>query len=531
MIYRAGGYVRLSKEDLEKIKGELLDSISITNQKNIITDFINSNDDIELVDFYVDDGYSGGNFDRPEFKRLINDIECGVINCVITKDTSRLGREFIETGNYMFKYFPEHDVRYISILDNFDTFNPNGTEDVIPFKAVINDMYIKDISRKVKSVRHNLMKQGLFVGSSVPYGYKRSDEDNRKLVIDDYAAKVVKRIFNMKDKGITDEMIARTLTNDGILPPDVYKNRQLNKVTVSTNLWKGSTVKSILKNEVYIGTMIQGKYDRVSLKSKKKKLLPRNKWIIKEKNHEPIIDVALFEKINKRVKNNSKDGTRFKSYDYLLKGLVKCADCGSTMLVRRVKCNIKDKPNEKHAIYCCRTYATYRNNVCSMHYYREEKLNELVLKEIRSLLIKYSKEEELSKKYDSTLSNCNFLTEYQEELTNNQKKLENVDKAICGLYKDKSDGILTTDEFINLKTSLEKEKFDLEANISDLKIMLNSSKDNLVDDKTKKKIINDFLTLKHPNKQMLQDLINKITIDKDKNVRIYYNFNLEGIGV
>ena len=205
MIYRAGGYVRLSKEDLEKIKGELLDSISITNQKNIITDFINSNDDIELVDFYVDDGYSGGNFDRPEFKRLINDIECGVINCVITKDTSRLGREFIETGNYMFKYFPEHDVRYISILDNFDTFNPNGTEDVIPFKAVINDMYIKDISRKVKSVRHNLMKQGLFVGSSVPYGYKRSDEDNRKLVIDDYAAKVVKRIFNMKDKGITDD--------------------------------------------------------------------------------------------------------------------------------------------------------------------------------------------------------------------------------------------------------------------------------------------------------------------------------------
>ena len=163
MIYRAGGYVRLSKEDLEKIKGELLDSISITNQKNIITDFINSNDDIELVDFYVDDGYSGGNFDRPEFKRLINDIECGVINCVITKDTSRLGREFIETGNYMFKYFPEHDVRYISILDNFDTFNPNGTEDVIPFKAVINDMYIKDISRKVKSVRHNLNKDYLLV--------------------------------------------------------------------------------------------------------------------------------------------------------------------------------------------------------------------------------------------------------------------------------------------------------------------------------------------------------------------------------
>lgn len=191
-LYRknyVGGYLRLSKEDVNSDNA----SESILNQKKLITKFCEENNFI-IHDFYIDDGYSGGNFERPAFKRLLKDIDKGVIDTVITKDTSRLGREFIDTSNYIFKYFPEHNVRYIAILENFDTYKPNGMEDIIPFQTVINDMYLKDTSRKIKSVRHQKMKDGLFVGSSVSYGYKRSPDDNRKFVIDEEEAKVVKRI-------------------------------------------------------------------------------------------------------------------------------------------------------------------------------------------------------------------------------------------------------------------------------------------------------------------------------------------------
>ena len=517
--YKAGAYVRLSIEDENKD----IESVSITNQRAFIKDYAIKNN-IEIYDYYVDDGYSGGNFDRPGFKRLINDIQNGIIDCVITKDMSRLGREFIETGNYVFKYFPEHNIRYIAILENYDTLNPNGMEDILPFKAVINDMYLKDISRKIKSVRHDKMKDGLFVGSSVTYGYKRSEEDNRKFVIDEYAAGIVKRIFDMKSDGMTDGMIARTLTNEGILPPDVYRGKKLKKVTVTTNLWKPSSIKTILTNEAYIGNLIQGKYERVSLKSKKKRLLPRSKWIIKKGAIPPIISKELFEKVNAPKR---KTDTRFRQYDYLLKGLVVCADCGKTMLVRRVK-NQSD-PSKVHAIYACRTYATYRNNVCSMHYYREDALNELVLKEIREVLIKYSHNEKLDSKYKSSICNMNLLESYENELAVVKDKIVTIDKAISELYKDRANAIISTDEFSGIKSELEKDRKECVNKVNDLEILLGESKNVLTDEKTKIKWINEFLKSKTPEKEVIKILVNRIEVNEDKTIKIYFNFNLNEV--
>ena len=522
----AGLYSRISI--VENENGE--ESVSITNQKKFMKEYAEKNN-IEIYDYYIDDGYSGGNYDRPGFKRLINDIECGLINCVITKDTSRLGRDFLETGNYIYKYFPEKNVRYIAILDNFDTENPSGADDIIPFKTVVNDMYLKDTSRKIKSIRHGLMDQGLFVGSSVPYGYKRSEEDNRKFVIDDYAANIVQRIFKMALDDESDGMIARTLSDEGILPPDVYKGKKLKKTTFTTNLWKASSVKTILTNEVYIGTMIQGKYERVSLKSKKKRKLPRSKWKIKKNNHEPIIEKKVFESVNKKPISEIENNTRNGKYDYLLKGFVVCADCEKTMLARRVKVKSKNASDEVRTIYCCRTYATYRNNICSMHYYREEELNNKVLKEIRGIFLEYSKNETLSKKYESTLSNSNVLEKYQTELNSSQKKLSDIDKAISELYKDKVTGIITSDEFVIIKENFEIERETLIKKIEDLKIMLNNSKTNITDEKTKMKMINNFLKVKNPNKQMMKELIKKITIDKNKKVKIYLTFSVNGVAV
>lgn len=523
--YKAGAYIRLSLADDDKDADT--ESVSIKNQRSLITEYAKNNN-IELVDYYVDDGYSGGNFERPGFKRLINDIECGYINCVITKDTSRLGREFIETGNYMFKYFPEHNVRYIAILENYDTANPNGVEDIIPFKTVINDMYLKDVSRKIKSVRHDMMTKGLFVGSSVPYGYKRSEEDSRKFVIDEYAAQIVRRIFNLAEKGNSPLMIARALTEYGIQPPNIYKGKKV-KNTFTINIWKGDSVKTILTNEAYIGTLVQGKYERVSLKSKKKRLLPKSKWIIKKNCHEPIITKEQFEYVNEKcLKKKSQDDTRMVTYDYLLKGLVVCADCGKTMLVRRVKSTSKKNKGEIRTIYCCRTYAKYRNNTCSMHYFREDELNKIVLDEIRRVLTSYSKEKVLSNNYNSTLSKSDLLKNFQEELKDNKLRITDIERAISDLYTDKAKGLIDNDEFIEIKKSLEKDRKEILNKISELEIMAGNTKVDVLSEKSRQKMINDFLKMKNPNKQIIKDTINKITIDKNKKVKIYFNFNLNG---
>ncbi len=517
--YKAGGYLRLSIEDDNKNN----ESISIKNQRAFIKDFALKNN-IEIYDYYVDDGYSGGNFDRPAFRRLINDIENGVIDCVITKDMSRLGREFIETGNYVFKYFPEHNVRYIAILDNYDSLTPNGVEDIIPFKAVINDMYIKDISKKIKSVRHDMMKKGEFVGSSVPFGYKRSEENNKLLVIDEYAAPIVKKIFELKDSGKSEGMIARILTNDGISPPDVYRGKKMKKVTVTTNIWKASSVKHILENEVYIGTLIQGKYERVSLKSKKKRLLPKSKWIIKKGALPQIVSTELFEKVNTPKR---KTDTRHRQYDYLLKGLVVCGECGKTMLVRRVKG--KNDSTKITPIYLCRTYATYRNHVCTMHYYREEDLNELVLKEIRTILIKYSNNESLEKKYETSLCDLNVLSEYEANLKEYKSKMITIDKVISDLYKDRANNIISNEEFFGIKSDLEKDRKNCAEKIVDLEISVSEAKNILTDEKTKRKYINEFLNAKNPDKEVLRTFVNRIEIHEDKSVKIFFNFNLNEV--
>ena len=249
--YKAGVYARISISE-SNIGG---DRTSIVNQKSIIEEYCR-NKDIEIVDYYIDDGYSGGNFDRPSFNRMLDDLNKKIINLVITKDISRLGRDFIGTGNYIYKYFPEHDIRYIAVLDNYDSLNPSISDDIIPFKAVLNDMYLKDISRKIKSSRHELMRKGYYMGSTVPYGYKRSVTDSRILEIDEYSSFIVKGIFSLKDKGNSSSSIARLLTDEGIEPPSIYNKRNIN-ISKFSDIWKAETIDYILSNEVYIGKMTQ----------------------------------------------------------------------------------------------------------------------------------------------------------------------------------------------------------------------------------------------------------------------------------
>ncbi len=519
----AAGYVRLSEKDKQKIQDGEENSLSIINQKEYITNYCNEHD-IKLYKIYADDGFSGSNFNRPAFKEMINDIECGIINCVIVKDFSRLGREYLETGYYIYKYFPEKNVRLISPLDSYDSYKYNESDDMIPFKTVMNHIYLKDTSRKYRNIRHGLMKQGLYVGSTIPYGYKRSEEDNRKFVIDDYAAKIVKRIFNMRKNGTTENMIARELTNEGILPPSVY-NKRKGKTTFTTNIWKPCTISRILENEVYLGIMHQRKYECAGPKGTKKHLLPKDKWISIENAHEPIISKELFNEVNSLKKTKVNSTTRTKKYDYLLKGLVICADCGSPMLVRRTK----KANNEIVPIFCCRNYARYRNGICSMHYYREDLLNEEVLNQIKKIFQTYANGEKFDNEYNNYLKESNTIFDnYQKDLNEKCLKLKKLDKALAELHMDKCQHIISEEEFISIKNTFSKEKETLGSDIVNIKLMINKSKEDLINNKLKTKIINNFLAAKNYDKNMLNQIISKITINKDKKVQIYFKFRIAG---
>lgn len=488
-MYKAGIYARISVSESKNDK----DSTSIINQKEIIKDYCFKNS-INIYDYYIDDGYSGGTFDRPEFKRMISDIENGLINVVITKDISRLGRDFIGTGNYIYKYFPNKNVRYIAILDNYDSNTPALSDDIIPFKAVLNDMYLKDISTKIKKSRHELMRKGFYMGSTVPFGYKRSESNSRVLEIDPVSSNIVKRIFNLKASGYSSTMIARTLTNDKIYPPNIYNNR----ANTSNMIWTSSTIDYIIRNPVYLGNLIQRKYERISLKSKRKRLLNESEWIKGFNLHEAIIDENLFNLVNKK-----KDIVRYKRYDYLLKGLVKCNECMKTMIVRRTKSG---------NIYCCRTYAKYRDGICTMHYFREDILNELVKKEVLNILNSKS----LLNIYKRVLDKIKDNSYLDKKVKDIKLDIDKNNKVLVSLYKDKVNDVLTNEDYEIIRESV---LLDLKKLKEKLDILLSKSKTLDCDIK---RMYEDFLKLN--NKGIFHLLLDKITIDKEKKVRIFYRF-------
>ena len=259
--WKVACYIRLSKED-EKSKGGMRDSESVLNQRNLIMGYIKDND-LTLAGEYVDDGVSGTTFDRPQFNAMIEDIEHGRINMVITKDMSRLGRDYIQAGHYMEQYFPSKNVRYISLLDNIDTYLDSNSNDIAPFKAILNDMYSKDMSKKIRSTLQSKKEQGLFLGKVAPYGYQKSPENKHKLVIDPVAALIVAEIFELYLAGNGCHQIASRLSKRQIPIPSVHNKINVGNMGMSYGLWSHTGVRRILQNEVYTGTLVQNKYKKL----------------------------------------------------------------------------------------------------------------------------------------------------------------------------------------------------------------------------------------------------------------------------
>lgn len=372
LIYLGGKYLRLSEEDGDKIESE-----SIVNQSILIDNFLKNVSDITIIDTFKDDGYTGTDFERPGFQALMQAVEKGEINCIIVKDLSRLGREHIDVDRYVQKIFPSLGVRFISINDHYDSLTANDSEThlIMPVKSFVNDSYCRDISIKIRSNLAAKRQNGDYVGSYVAYGYKKDTADKRKLVIDPAAANVVTRIFAWKLEGMSNLSIANRLNGLGVLAPADYKKTQgINyKSAFQTHMkaqWSPVAIARILRNPIYIGTLIQGKTYRVNYKVKQQRQNSAEKWAVVPQNHEPIIDEGSYQLVQQLL-NKDLRTVPGNERNYMFGGILFCGDCGRNMIHRSV--SYKGK---KTVYYICTTYN--RGDGCSRHSIREDVLIRLV---------------------------------------------------------------------------------------------------------------------------------------------------------
>ena len=510
--YKVGIYIRLSKEDEEKEKYS--ESESIQNQRALLMQYIKENK-LNFIAEYVDDGVSGTSFDRPGFNKMVEDIENGRINLVITKDLSRLGRNYVQSGYYTETYFPENNVRYIAILDNIDTAIDSANNDIAPFKSILNEMYAKDTSKKINSVLQSKRKQGEYLGTA-PYGYKKDPENKYHLIVDEEAARVVKLIFDKYLEGYGTMQIADYLSEQKIPIPSDYNKRKRGTKSITYGLWAQSTVRFILSNEIYTGTVIQGKRKKLSFKSKKFIDVPEEDWVRVPNMHEAIVSVEDYERA-KRIIESTK-GSRIVENDYLFKGLLRCYDCKGYIGIR--------SPDKNGNIYGrCQRYGRYgKFDVCSPHNFNYQVFEEsmiLVLKEICKEYSNKKRLEEIAKKSkskeDKELDLKNRLKTYESQIQKETRKLEL-------LYEDRLSEIITVDNYIENANRIKNEIKEYQERIKEIEQEISGEENSKNKDEKLNNLVDEFLNMEKPTKEIIREFIDKIEIHSDKQVDIYFNF-------
>ena len=518
-IVRVAIYIRLSRED-----GDKEESSSVTNQRSIITRFIEEHNNFVIFNEYVDDGWTGTNFNRPAFQRMMQDIESGKIDCVITKDLSRLGRDYIDTGYYVQRFFPEKHIRYIAILDDIDTLQDAGMNDMAPFKSIINDMYVKDISNKIKSVLKEKKQSGKFIGTTTPYGYMKDPNDKYKLIINKEEAEIVKYIFDLYLQGNGLTKIAKILTDEGIPVPGMSRNNNGKKQTKLYYCWKQTTIGRILKNIVYTGCLEQGKRKKVNYKSKIRVTVPKEERIFCENTHEPIISKECFEHVQELLEGNRS----FKNtkHDYLFKGLLYCADCGAKLYLSYSHYAFK-KYGELRYTTVCYTY-TRNQGLCTRHSNHIQILESLLIANIKKVCQQYInrdlKEELIRAAQEQTERNIRGQ-QIKNKIAEIEQKKQDLSLCIMNLYKDKVKQIITEKEYVNLSESFRKEQEECEEQLKDLRKQACMDANKKIPNTRIEELAKDFISMEKPTKQLLNELIEKVTISEDNVVTIYFKFD------
>ncbi len=508
MDYHVALYIRLSKEDESEGPSQ-----SVTNQKSLLDEFVQKHR-LSVYDTYVDDGWSGTNFDRPGFQRMIADIEAKKVNMVITKDLSRLGRDYIMTGHYMERYFPEKRVRYISLLDGIDTGVESTANDITPFRAIMNDMYAKDISKKIKSVKRDKQRKGQFIGGKALYGYKMHPTEKNKIVIDEEVAPIVRRIFDMALDGMSCRKIAMKLNEEGIPTPATYSGWKVGKPGPYTGLWSSERISDMLQNETYMGNMVQGRMVKISYKSKKCLRQDRENWVVVENTHEPLIDKETFQKVRMLV--NSRKHTRSRTYDFLLKGLIYCHECGYPLAV----INRPPVSGETRLYFVCRTYQRFtKAGVCSCHSVKEQDVTEVVIAKVKEVCESYLDPVRLETILKSSLDEVCKDDEYEAEEQALQNRIESLTSNLDKIYMDRLSGLLSEEDFERVYKRVKLERSNLEEKLRELK---ESHLSPISTSIQTREFAQSLMDSAYSNRALLISLIERIELTENKQVIIKF---------
>lgn len=519
-IWNAAVYVRLSKEDGDKIESD-----SITSQKDILSEFVNHKDDIKISGFYIDDGWSGANFERPAFSRMMSDIYAKKVNCVIVKDLSRFGRNYADSSRYIDDIFVKLNIRFIALNSGVDTVcehtNPATQCITVGIQNVINESYIANTSVSIRGALDINRKQGKFIGSFATYGYLKDPDDHHKLVIDDEAAEVVRTIFKWFIEGKSVIGITKSLNSLGIPNPSEYKRQKgFNYKHTNKNndgLWCDSTVRRMLRNQMYIGNMVQGRNTNLSYKIKKCRAKPKEEWIIVESTHEPIIDKETFEKAQSLFNRNTRTSPKKTEVD-LFSGFVKCADCHRAMSKK-----VNNHAYGVYKYYRCVTASKKSKTACSPHSIRIDVLEKTVLSSIQNMIdTAVELEKILDKINKQAAKNGDTLT--KKALDKLKSDRENIKKISLDLYPDYKANIITLDEYTTLKENMASKIADLDIKIAEYEKTIETEKSTQINQSDFIKKFTQFGKIDKLNRPILCELVDSILVHKNGDITINFKF-------
>lgn len=530
-FYTVAAYLRLSREDSITGNSDInfsgkTESNSISSQRDMICDYVKKHADMEIYEIYADDGYSGTNFDRPEFKRMLTDIEAGKADCVIVKDLSRLGRDYIGVGRLLQKSFPALGVRFIALTDGYDSLTAdfNETSLVVPVKNFVNDAYSRDISVKVRSHQKLKREKGEFIGAFAAYGYEKSKDNRNLLVPDCYAANIVKRIFAWKTAGYSNLAIAQLLDGLGILSPLEYKKIkgerfQTGFVSGTKAKWSSVAVKRILTNEIYIGTLVQGKEEKINYKVKKTIMKPKEEWTRVQEAHEAIISKEDFELVQALLRTGVRADSQRKVHIYA--GLLFCGDCGENM-IRRIN---RNKSKEKLSFICP---TGNKGGKCTRHTISENDLKYIAVTGIKRYIELLGNIANIEESIENNKTDLSEKTAFNNEIKRLRGEQEKYSELSAGLYEDLKKQLITIEDFKSFKKIYEKRYDELGKAVCKQE---NAVK-KLFSQRTAMQIkteLSEIMQMSEPDRRILVSFIKRIYVYDNK--RICIELRSRGISV
>lgn len=520
-IWNATLYLRLSRDD-----GDKEESNSITGQRELLRDYIRNRPEFHEYAVRIDDGFTGSNFERPDFKKMMEDVKEGRTDCIIVKDLSRFGRNYLDAGEYIEKIFPFLGVRFIAVNDNYDSLaGKNASDDlIIPFKNLINEAYCRDISVKVRTQLEIKRKSGQYIGAFAVYGYMKDEADKNRLVVDEYAADVVRDIFKWKLEGMSPQDIAARLNQSGILSPMEYKKSLGMKFATSFKanpqaVWSANAVLRILKNQVYIGVLTQGKETTPSYKVRKRVTKPEDEWTVIPDSHEAIIRREDFDSVQKVLSLDTRRSPEDSNVQ-LFSGMVFCGECGASMVRKTVPSG-----NRKYVYYVCSAHK--QDKSCSSHGIRDAALEEVVLETVKQYIRDVVDLDDILAMTDTAPLRTAEAQKVQRQLDKKRSEHERLQKLLMSLYENLADGIIDREEYARFKQSYTERTAECEKQMDALQESLVQIKEHGGEHREWMEQFRKHQNITELERSISVALIDRILIYKDNRVEVHFRFEDE----